>query len=106
MYKVPYKVGEEYQVCWGRVSSCEEGNIMAAGKIIMWKKGKGKQYHLPYNIEAVGKNIKWESVMRKGTEIWERKLRFKKKIMGKNINLQGTLYTTALPVDQPLLDVL
>ena len=26
----------------------------------MWKKGKGKQYHLPYNIEAVEKNINWE----------------------------------------------
>ena len=23
------------------------------------KKGKGKQCHLPYNIKAVGKNIKW-----------------------------------------------
>ena len=23
------------------------------------KKGKGKQYHLFYDIEAVGKNIKW-----------------------------------------------
>ena len=23
------------------------------------KNGKEKQYHLPYNIEAVGKNIKW-----------------------------------------------
>ena len=23
------------------------------------KKGKGKQYHLPYNIEDVEKNIKW-----------------------------------------------
>ena len=32
-------------------------NIMAMGKKITWK--KGKQYYLPYNIEAVGKNIKW-----------------------------------------------
>ena len=24
------------------------------------KKRKGKQYHLPYNIESVGKNIKLE----------------------------------------------
>ena len=31
---------------------------MAVGKNITWgKNGKGKQYHLPYNIEAVGKNI-------------------------------------------------
>ena len=32
---------------------------MAVGKNTTWKKGKGKQYHLPYNTEAVGKNIKW-----------------------------------------------
>ena len=25
----------------------------------MEKKGKGNQYHLSYNIEAIGKNIKW-----------------------------------------------
>ena len=31
---------------------------MAVGKKITW--GKGKQYHLPCNIEAVGKNIKQE----------------------------------------------
>ena len=32
------------------------------GKKITWKKLKseqGKQQHLPYNIEAVGKHIKW-----------------------------------------------
>ena len=27
-------------------------------RILKRKKGKGKQYHLPYNIEAIGKNIK------------------------------------------------
>ena len=27
---------------------------------IIWKKGKGKQYHLPYNIKTIGKNIKWD----------------------------------------------
>ena len=32
-----------------------EGNIMILGKNI---RVKGKQYHLPYNIKAVGKNIK------------------------------------------------
>ena len=33
---------------------------MAVGKNLTWKKkGKGKQCHLPYNIEAIGKNIKW-----------------------------------------------
>ena len=31
----------------------EEGNIMSVGKNITWKKGKGKQYHLPYIIKAV-----------------------------------------------------
>ena len=36
------------------------------------KKGKRKQYYLSYNIEAVGKNIRWE----KGKEIFERKSRF------------------------------
>ena len=29
---------------------------MALGKNITWK--KGKQHHLPYDIKAVGKNIK------------------------------------------------
>ena len=32
---------------------------MAVGKNITWKKGKGKQYHLPCNIRVIGKNIKW-----------------------------------------------
>ena len=32
---------------------------MAVGKNTAWKKGKGKQYNLPYNIKVVGKNIKW-----------------------------------------------
>ena len=34
---------------------------MAVGKNITWKiqkRGQGKQYHLHYNIEAVGNNIK------------------------------------------------
>ena len=56
MYKAPYSikfVGEEYKVLK------REGNIMAKGKNITWKKGKGiQQYHLPYNIEAGGFNIK------------------------------------------------
>ena len=47
-HKVPY--GKVYQVCWGRISSCEEA-----------KRKKEKQFHLPCDIEAVGKNIKWES---------------------------------------------
>ena len=32
---------------------------MAAEKNITWKKGKGKKYILLYNVETVGKNIKW-----------------------------------------------
>ena len=28
---------------------------MAVGKNIAWKMGKGKQYHLPYDIKAVRK---------------------------------------------------
>ena len=32
---------------------------MAVGKNITCKKGEGKHYHLPYNIEAVGKDINW-----------------------------------------------
>ena len=36
-----------------------EGITMAVRKNITWKIGKGKQYHFLYNIEAVGKNIKW-----------------------------------------------
>ena len=55
---------------------------MAAGKNIAWKKnGKGKQYHLPYNIEAVGRNIKWG---RERTFLG-RKSRFKIMGMGKSI---------------------
>ena len=47
-------VGEDYQVVKrGReYHGCgDEYNV---------KKGEGKQYHLPYKIEAVGKNIKCE----------------------------------------------
>ena len=43
---------------------------MAVRKNITWKKGKGKQYHLPYNIEAIGKNIYWG----KGMEISGKKI--------------------------------
>ena len=57
-------IGKEYQtVEMGR-------NIMAVGKNITWKKGKGKQNHFPCNIEAIEKNIKlgkgeisWEKIM-------------------------------------------
>ena len=56
------------------------------------KKGKEKQYHLPYNGKAVRRNIKqgrWE-----GDEfLWEDNQNGKKMGVGKNIKLQGTLYT-------------
>ena len=35
-------------------------NIMAVGKNLTWKKGNGKQYHLPYDIKAVGKKGKMD----------------------------------------------
>ena len=56
----PPGLGEDYQVCWGRISSCEEGKGISwlfrriYGKMGM---GKWKQYHLLFNIEAVGGKI-------------------------------------------------
>ena len=47
------------------------------------EKGNGKQNHLPYNIKAAGKNIKWG----KGLKMRGRKSRFKKNWVGKNIKL-------------------
>ena len=46
--------GEEYEVV-------QRGNIMALGRniIICGRKGKRKQYYLPYNTKVVGKNIKF-----------------------------------------------
>ena len=35
-----------------------EGNIMAVGNNITWKKGKWEAILLSYNIAAVGRNIK------------------------------------------------
>ena len=32
------------------------------GRILRRKRGKGKQYHLLYNINAVGKNITWKKM--------------------------------------------
>ena len=43
---------------------------------ITWKKGQGKQYNLPNDIKAVGKDIKWAREDR-GLKIWGRKSRFK-----------------------------
>ena len=72
MYKVLYPPGGGggYQVFWRRISSCDEGKEISrlSGRIYRGKKGpgKGKQYHLSYNIEAVGKNIKWWKKIRVG----------------------------------------
>ena len=46
----------------------------------MEKKGKGKQYHPPNNIKAVGKNKKWGRILGKKIEI-------KKMTVGKNVKL-------------------
>ena len=64
----PLGGGLVYQVCWGRISSCEEGKGISWlwGRILRWEKGNGKQYHLPFNIEAIGKNIKWGKVEGEG----------------------------------------
>ena len=40
-------------------------------KNITWKKGKGKQFHLPYNNKAFGKNINWG----RGRKFWGRKIK-------------------------------
>ena len=40
-----------------------------------------EQYHLPYNTKAVEKKIKWG----RGRKFWERKSRFNKIGVGKNI---------------------
>ena len=62
MYNDPYSPppppGGSLSSLLGKNFKFEEGNIMAVGKNITWKKGKGMQYHLPFNIEAVWKNIK------------------------------------------------
>ena len=37
----------------------DEYKVVKRGKYYHGKEGKGKHYHLPFNIKAVGKNIKW-----------------------------------------------
>ena len=56
------------------------------------KKGKGKQYHLTYNIQAVGKNIKWGEAEGDG-HFLEENQDLKNNEIWKNIKLQGMLYT-------------
>ena len=55
---------------------------MSVGKIITWK---GKQYHLPFNIEAVGKHIKWG----KGTESLGMKIKILKSEGGEEYQVVG-----------------
>ena len=49
----------------------------------------GKQNHLPSKTKAVGKNIK----LGRGTDNSGKKIKISKMGTGKNIKLQGTLYT-------------
>ena len=58
---------------------------MAVEKNIPWKKGIGKQYQLPYNIEAVEKNIKRGG----GQKFWGRKSRFLKYGGGEEYQVAG-----------------
>ena len=53
---------------------------------------KGKQYHLPYNIRANGRNIKCAKEERDGN--FREEIRFKKIGVGKNIKLWGTSHKT------------
>ena len=56
---------------------------MSVGKNITRKKGKRKQYLLPYNIESVFKSIKWRKT---DGNFGEENRYFKKKVR-KNIKL-------------------
>ena len=53
----------------------------------MWKKGKEKQYHLPYNIKTVGENIKWKEG--KGMEILGKKIKVLKNGGGEEYQVVG-----------------
>ena len=79
-----FKLVSRYQVCWGRISSCEEDmdmdmDISSDSLPVEYqgcreeynvKKGKRKPYHLPYDMKAVWKIIKWG---KGGMIIWGRK---------------------------------
>ena len=72
-----------------------EGNVKSVGKNITWKKGKGKQYLLPFHIKAVGKYIKLGRKRGKGSEELGKKItRFSiKNIRWKRISNCRDLYT-------------
>ena len=59
---------------------------MALGKKIKRKREKKKQCHLPYNIKAVGKNIKWGGGEGDGKLVNENQ-DFKNTEVGKNVKL-------------------
>ena len=75
VYKVPYSLGEAYQVCWEGASSCEEGK----GILWLW----GRIY--PSILMLFGRISNGEK--EKGTEVLGKKIRFKKLGVGKNIKL-------------------
>ena len=60
---------------------------MAVEKKITWKKGEGKQYHLPHNIEAVENNIKCGRGKENEKFREENQDFLKNRGMGKNIEL-------------------
>ena len=84
---------------WGSISRLlgknikllrEERDFVTVGKNITWK--KGKQYNLPYNIKAPGKNIKCMGKSGRGRQFWGRKSRFKQLGVGKNIVLWNYIH--------------
>ena len=62
-----------YQVCWGRISNLKRGREVCREE---YHVGIGKKYPLPFNIKAVGKNIKWRRE-EEALKFLERKSRFK-----------------------------
>ena len=77
-----------YQACWGITLCCEEGKGLSWlwGRISHGINGKGKPYHLPYNILLLGRISSGEKGKRK--IILGKKIKiFKKMGVGKKIEL-------------------
>ena len=56
MYEVPYSTPIKF--VWEEYQNVKRGReYHGCGEV--YKHRKGKQYHLPYDIKAVGKNTKW-----------------------------------------------
>ena len=83
---------EVYQVCWGRISSCEDGREYYDFKE-KYNVEKEKQYYLPYYINVVGKNIKWG----RDRKFWGRKSRFEKHGGGEEYQVVGIFITSLVP---------